>query len=83
MQWKSVTKYNVIRTYKMSLAIIITFQEFFHVIFIDSSIVFYRKVVPDPSIKVLPTAIGHYPQWEDPSGVVSSYVDFLEIIKQV
>ncbi|XP_045164205.2 mesoderm-specific transcript homolog protein-like [Mercenaria mercenaria] len=42
----------------------------------------YKKVVPNPSIHVLPSGIGHYPQWEDPTGVVSSYVEFLKNVKQ-
>ncbi|XP_060558601.1 mesoderm-specific transcript protein-like isoform X2 [Ruditapes philippinarum] len=41
----------------------------------------YKKVVPNPHIEVLPIDIGHYPQWEYPNGVVSSYLQFLETIK--
>ncbi|XP_053376706.1 mesoderm-specific transcript homolog protein-like [Mercenaria mercenaria] len=41
----------------------------------------YRKVVPNPSIDVLPSGIGHYPTWEDPNGVVACYTKFLMKLK--
>lgn len=41
----------------------------------------YKKVVPNPSIDVLGSGIGHYPQWEDPVGVVNSYTNFLKRLK--
>ncbi|XP_064606595.1 mesoderm-specific transcript homolog protein-like [Liolophura sinensis] len=37
----------------------------------------YRKVMPNPSISVLPGTIGHYPQWEAPGAVLKSYVKFI------
>jgi len=41
----------------------------------------YKKTVPNPSIDVLGAAIGHYPQWEDPTGVMGSYRLFLDRLR--
>lgn len=45
-------------------------------IFVDH----YKKVVPNPSIDVLP-GIGHYPIWEDPKGVADFYIKFINKLK--
>jgi len=36
----------------------------------------YRELVPKPDVVLLP-GIGHYPQVEDPDGVLSAYLDFV------
>lgn len=41
----------------------------------------YKKVVPNPSITVLRSDIGHYPQWEVPDDVLKSYNQFISKIK--
>jgi pimeloyl-ACP methyl ester carboxylesterase len=35
----------------------------------------YRELVPDPDVVMLP-GVGHYPQVEDPDGVVRAFVEF-------
>jgi pimeloyl-ACP methyl ester carboxylesterase len=37
----------------------------------------YRELVPDPDVVLLP-GIGHYPQMEDPVGVLEAYLAFLD-----
>lgn len=35
----------------------------------------YRDLVPDPDVVLLPR-VGHYPQVEDPAGVLAAYLAF-------
>lgn len=41
----------------------------------------YKKTVPNPSITVLQSDIGHYPQWEVPDEVIKYYTQFIRKIK--
>ncbi|WP_299256309.1 alpha/beta hydrolase [uncultured Aquimarina sp.] len=36
----------------------------------------YKELIPNPKVKLLGEAIGHWPQIEDPSGVLSYYQEF-------
>jgi pimeloyl-ACP methyl ester carboxylesterase len=36
----------------------------------------YKELIPDPEVILLDKSIGHWPQWEDPNGVLSAYSDF-------
>jgi len=36
----------------------------------------YKELIPDPKVKLLEQDIGHWPQIEDPSGVLSYYQEF-------
>lgn len=36
----------------------------------------YKELIPDPNVKLLAQDIGHWPQIEDPSGVLSYYQEF-------
>ncbi|WP_432412468.1 alpha/beta fold hydrolase [Rasiella sp. SM2506] len=36
----------------------------------------YKELIPDPNVKLLGKDIGHWPQIEDPSGVLSYYQEF-------
>lgn len=38
----------------------------------------YKKLVPNSGVTELPTHIGHYPQLEDPEGVMKAYKRFFE-----
>ncbi|XP_052266872.1 mesoderm-specific transcript protein-like isoform X1 [Dreissena polymorpha] len=43
---------------------------------------YYKKVVPNPRIHVLGSRVGHYPQWEDPDGVLIAYQSFLQFVSK-
>lgn len=38
--------------------------------------VFHRKTVPNSDIVELDFRIGHYPQWEDPEGLLKAFFQF-------
>ena len=37
----------------------------------------YRELVPEPDVVTLP-GIGHYPQVEDPQGVLKAFLEFMD-----
>ncbi|KAK3608332.1 hypothetical protein CHS0354_030786 [Potamilus streckersoni] len=45
-------------------------------------VAYYKNTVPNPSIKVLDEAIGHYPQLEAPNEVMNSYAEFIDRLKK-
>lgn len=40
----------------------------------------YLEIVPNPNVKLLEEHIGHWPQLEDPEGVIKAYAEFRERI---
>jgi hypothetical protein len=36
----------------------------------------YRELIPDPDVVMLDEAIGHWPQIEDPDGVLAHFLEF-------
>ncbi len=42
---------------------------------------YYKEKISNPDVILLPETIGHYPQVEDPSGVLKHYFEFRENIK--
>lgn len=42
---------------------------------------YYKEKIPNPDVVLLSETIGHYPQVEDPSGVLKNYFAFREKIK--
>ena len=41
----------------------------------------YRELIPDPDVVMLAERIGHWPQIEDPDGVLSAFLDFFERVE--
>jgi len=41
---------------------------------------FYKQIIPNPSIDVLPAHVGHYPQVEAPKQVIQLYFNWLKKI---
>ncbi len=40
----------------------------------------YKELIPNPNVKLLSQDIGHWPQIEDPRGVLSYYQEFRDEI---
>lgn len=36
----------------------------------------YKELIPNPNVKLLNKEIGHWPQLEDPEGVLTAYFQF-------
>jgi pimeloyl-ACP methyl ester carboxylesterase len=43
----------------------------------------YRELIPDPDVVMLDEAIGHWPQIEDPDGVLAHFLEFVDRVETI